>query len=220
MASPAGVHGFQSTQNGKKITFRRFPLQTPLIQVLHVKHNHWIVATTIHFDNPDDAAVTFDVYDSAGGHNPLDLDSKQQICSLVQMQEQRTVSIRVVNTQHQPNNFDCGLFALANATELVLEKDPKLCFYDVSRMRPHLLSCLDECKISSFPVKKQRRVTPGYTFTKVYKEVLYCYCQRINEPNRQMIMCDNCRSWFHYDCAGIVSDEVDGEWLCTCCSCI
>ena len=57
------------------------------------------------------------------------LDAKQQICSLVQMNEKKAVTIKVLNTQRQPNGNNCGLFALANATELALNKDPKICFF-------------------------------------------------------------------------------------------
>ena len=74
------------------------------------------------------------MYDSGGGEDPLDLDAKQQICSLVQMNEKKTVTIKVLNTQRQPNGNDCGLFALANATELALNKDPKICFFVVACM--------------------------------------------------------------------------------------
>ena len=221
-SSSIPVHGFQSPQNGKKFKFKRAPLGEPLIQILNVKRSHWIVATTLQQFETNcciDDTVVFNVYDSGGGEDPLDLDAKQQICSLVQMNEKKAVTIKVLNTQRQPNGNDCGLFALANATELALNKDQKICFFDVACMRDHLLVSLENCKISSFPTTKERRVSPGYFYLKIYTEFLLCLWQRINEPTRPMLRCSLCKAWFHFDCVGI-HDHIavaDCSWFCSNC---
>ena len=52
------------------------------------------------------------------------------------------VHFDIVNVMEQPNPHDCGVLALANATELAHNCDPALCHWDVKRMREHLLLCL------------------------------------------------------------------------------
>ncbi len=48
------------------------------------------------------------------------------------------IIIHSVNIQRQPNSHDRGLFALAVATELAQQRDPRLCYWDVSEMRKHI----------------------------------------------------------------------------------
>ena len=58
---------------------------------------------------------------------------------------------------NKPNLNDCGLFALACATELVHGCDPVLCSFNNASMRPHLMACLEAGHISRFPCTKRRR---------------------------------------------------------------
>ena len=62
----------------------------------------------------------------------------------------------IMNIQPQCNQHDCGLFALACATELVHGCDPTVCHWDVPKMIHHLLCCLEKGKIDRFPIKKRR----------------------------------------------------------------
>ena len=58
------------------------------------------------------------------------------------------VEFRLVNIQHQSNGSDCGLFAIACATELAHDRDPPLlCVWETERMRPHLRDCFESRKI-------------------------------------------------------------------------
>lgn len=47
-------------------------------------------------------------------------------------------------TFNPTNGWDCGLFAIAFATELVHGSDPSLCHFDTGTMRQHLLCCLEK----------------------------------------------------------------------------
>ena len=44
------------------------------------------------------------------------------------------IRLNMINIQRQINGCDCGVFAIANATELALGKDPLLCQYDAEVM--------------------------------------------------------------------------------------
>ena len=57
----------------------------------------------------------------------------------------------------QQGNTDCGLFAIAYATEVAFGHDPANFIFDQSQMRDHLFKCLTSKTIERFP-KKQREI--------------------------------------------------------------
>lgn len=61
------------------------------------------------------------------------------------------VGLNFVPVQQQSNGSDCGVFAIAFATCLVLETDPMQVTFDVNGIRHHLASCLRNRAITMFP---------------------------------------------------------------------
>lgn len=61
------------------------------------------------------------------------------------------LTLRMPNIQRRPNSFDCGVFAIATATELALGRDPRLCYWDN----------LDEDPSHSMPETRQDRKLPS-----------------------------------------------------------
>ena len=68
-------------------------------------------------------------------------------------------SILFINekVQKQINSSDCGLFALAFATDLCHGVDPQTQAYDQENMRAHYVDCLESQEMVPFP-KTSRRV--------------------------------------------------------------
>ena len=121
------------------------------LQILHVNGNHWNVVSNI---TTDDGVTMRDgvlIFDSRFTH--ISLHTKKQICSLIRPRC-KEFRFDIVNTQHQTNDSDCGLFAIAFATEIINHKSPALCEFDVNQMRPHLIKCLEAGFLSRFPLKK------------------------------------------------------------------
>ena len=56
-----------------------------------------------------------------------------------------------MNVVAQQNADDCGVHAIAYATELAHGTDPVLCSWDFENMRPHLIQCLESGVIARFP---------------------------------------------------------------------
>ncbi|XP_046688265.1 uncharacterized protein LOC124374004 [Homalodisca vitripennis] len=56
-----------------------------------------------------------------------------------------------IPVQRQENGFDCGVFAIANATSLALGRDPAKLRYDIPSMRPHLAEMLRTGRLDMFP---------------------------------------------------------------------
>jgi Ulp1 family protease len=60
----------------------------------------------------------------------------------------------------QPNGIDCGVFAIAFATDLCAGTDPAVHEYDVWAMRTHIVSAFSNGEMVSFPkvTDRQRQV--------------------------------------------------------------
>ena len=151
------VKGFQNTLLGQKLAFSPVPPCQKFIQILHVDGNHWILVSNIKMDG-NIAMDSVCIYDSL--KVSISLDTKKQICSLLQPQGMQ-LTLDLMNVQHQTNLSDCGLFAIAFATELASQQSPLLCEFDTSKMRSHLLTCLNDGVLKPFPYKKKRRCPFG-----------------------------------------------------------
>jgi len=64
-------------------------------------------------------------------------------------------------TQQQENNTDCGLYAIAFATDLCHGIDPVGLLYAAgSELRCHFLKCLQEGCLTPFPSKQSIKQKP------------------------------------------------------------
>ena len=61
------------------------------------------------------------------------------------------LKVKFADIQMQRNSFDCGLFAIANATALAYGRYPSQEVYNLQNLRPHLNSCLENKKVCPFP---------------------------------------------------------------------
>ena len=154
--SEGKIEGFQSPQFGNMLAFTKIIPHSAFLQILHVNGNHWNVVSNI---TTHDGVTMRDgvlIFDSRFTH--ISLHTKKQICSLIRPRC-KEFRFDIVNTQHQTNDSDCGLFAIniiAFATEIINHKSPALCEFDVNQMRPHLIKCLEAGFLSCFPLKKVR----------------------------------------------------------------
>ena len=103
--------------------------------------------------------------------------------------------------QQQTGGIDCGLFAIVYITSLLNGQDPSLMQYHQPSLRPHLLKCLRQERMTPFPSTSQQSIKQ---FTKQQFNVeLYCGCHMPWDPvdsrkkSYQMACCDNCSNWFH-----------------------
>ena len=60
--------------------------------------------------------------------------------------------ITMLPVQKQPDGFNCGLFAIAFAAELLDGHSPsEISQFDVAKMRNHLILCLEQKNLLPFP---------------------------------------------------------------------
>ena len=68
--------------------------------------------------------------------------------------KQDIIDLKLEKTQQQRNSSDCGIFAIAFATDLCYGIDPSKCSHgDGQELRSHFLKCLQEGNIKPFPSK-------------------------------------------------------------------
>ena len=208
------IHGWRHSLCSKReALFPLIPLNTKFVQLLNVNENHWICVSNV--ITGDTLKNCVRVYDSALGN--VGLDTKKAVCSILRPKES-VLHFDLVNVQQQLNSWDCGLFAVAFATELVHERSPSCRHFDVKLFRPHLLDCLKEGTLSCFP-SKSRRVGFGRIVKRSAMETIYCICRMVNDPLCPMIQCGTCTKWFHFNCVGLADDNSTKhlKWHCATC---
>lgn len=196
-------------------TTKHFEQQpSPSVQIHFNGLNHW----TMSFSNTKDDYIYY--IDSLGA-DKKDLNSsiKIQLSQIYKNDTAKVLQVKMPRVQQQPNGYDCGLFAIANVIEFCLAPDSfnTRIVYDVSKMRQHLIECLENGTLSAFPKEKERgRVKLNSITCKVVKIPVWCHC-KMPEFIDNMICCDNrkCKTWFHRKCVGLNASV--SEWRCPSC---
>ena len=203
----------------KKTKVEESPSKMPICPYLHVDGCHWIVISNVRPENGVvglclDATVIH-VYDSRQRRN-IACGLPETVCSFLVP----PVEAVMINIEGQRNTFDCGVLAIASATELAHGQGPVLCSWDTSRvMRDHLLSCLENGHMTRFPTTRRRRVGLGKRVRKSIKENVYCDCMMPNDKDKPMIQCDFCKKWFHLLCVELEEKCYDNvKWTCSHCT--
>lgn len=65
--------------------------------------------------------------------------------------EDEDFMVKLMSVQHQANSNDCGLFALAFATDFIEGIDPSERNYEEKTLRSHQSQCLRNNQINQFP---------------------------------------------------------------------
>ena len=202
------LSGFMPTYFEQKMSaYKHIDGSTPLIQVILVGQSHWVTVSNVNCD-----ADTITIYDSL--YPTISKQTCQHICHFWKSKG-KEATFKLANVQRQPNGSDCGVFALAFATELAHGCNPVFCRYSVPKMREHLLTCLESGKMQPFPQTK-RRIPHTSLFKSVQKELLFCFCRLPNDKSKAMICCDVCQQWYHASCVGLNPEElaVLDKWFC------
>ena len=164
--------------------------------------------------------------DSLWTKTDLERSTRLQIIQIygLKFAYQRILTIKKVPVQQQlPGALDCGLYAVAYATEICYGKDPAVVNFQQSQMKSHLKQCLENGRITRFPqvqtLIKNRGLKPTRSIL-IHVE-LYCYCN-MPEDYDDMIQCETCKEWFHQSCAGLQGMSKRQmqklEWACKGCT--
>ena len=95
----------------------------------------------------------------------------------------KSFTAQITNTIKQFGSSDCGVFAAAYATSLAFGHDPCAFVYDQSRMREHLLRCLQQTKMEPFEFSIHKNVENRHSTCSVCKYILLLQMPRQRECN-------------------------------------
>jgi len=187
---------------------RGFSVQTStssrVVQIHHTGTHHWVTSTR----DCDEEYVR--VYDSL-------LRFDRQSCPIVStsLSSQLSQIYRCTSSElpvlfpdmsHQYNSVDCGVYALATATDICFNRDPSQSSYHTMSMRAHLLKCFEQQLFEPFPASQILRTNSFY-----YTISVFCYCRMPHQEN--MVDCVACFEWFHYECITYTG----GDFTCSTC---
>ena len=180
---------------------------TPVLQILHwSSKQHWITVSNVGCRTIGRSVIN--VYDSKMYEADTALHS--MLAALLRSPADE-LTINHMHVQHQANNTDCGLFAIAFACALAFGQDPTALRFSPAVIRPLILKQLQARTLQAFPssVIPPRRPVLRTTLLR-----LYCVC-RMPDDGREMVQCDRCDSWFHVSCVALVNRR--GDWYCRRC---
>ena len=175
------------------------------LQIIHIDNNHWVVASTMNCRNADIA-----IYDSM--NSSVSIETQSILASLLKTQKDQ-LTIQIAKVNKQSGTQDCGVFAAAYCTTVAFGKDPCAFVYDLKHLRYHLLKCLEDGKMTTFPIIRERRTAS----TSVSMNV-HCIC-RGPDTGEAMVACDRCKKWYHAECVeGCLNDLQQNLWFCSNCA--
>ena len=111
------------------------------VQLLHDGCNHWFLSFS--------SSGRVQVCDSL--NTILIRSSRKSIRLLCKHYFAGDEVISFLPVQRQSDGYNCGIFAIAFAAEILDGKSPSEAIFSVDEMRGHLISCLEMQKLSPFP---------------------------------------------------------------------
>ena len=125
------------------------PLKTISTVQIHHADNHWV--TSYRQANEDvvylyDSLLKTDAHNMPVLHQTLTNQLRQMYGS-----DATFVTVGCADTTQQLNGIDCGVFAIAFATDLCNGHDPGTIKYSAKQMRQHLVKCFTNGKMLTFP---------------------------------------------------------------------
>ena len=123
------------------------------------------------------------------------------------------VGSQVMDVEKQSNRSDCGVLGIAYAFSGF---DPCQVSFD-HRTIQHLITCLERCQFSRFPVFGEPKSAAGKSSKTID---LHCSCCMPEQPGDEMAECDKCQVWYYCHCMDIPSEvfgDVEVSWKCKAC---
>ena len=113
------------------------------IQIHHNGINHWLTSTC--------ARGVVKVYDSLWKTDISPSVHLQLGAIYREKAKHGSLNVDICHVEHQTGSSDCGLYAVAYATNLAYGNDPSKISYSSDELRPHFIKCLENTKLTPFP---------------------------------------------------------------------
>ena len=209
----SNMAGFEDTG----LTWHQFS-QSPgkFMQILFLSDiNHWIVIVR----GPGGDEVH--IYDSLNSYRQE--HSKETSKVICQKAHCSSATLRIINmpVQHRPNNVDCGVFAIAFATDCVFNIKPETATYKTDVMRIHLKECLTQNKFEPFSktTKRSNRCKLYITYMDVFCICRWNFDDSDPEKGKGLFMacCSVCEECVKIKREVFYDEKVHKRWRCHLC---
>ena len=114
------------------------------VQIIHVSDNHRCVVSTVGCESG-----VVNVYDSL--YTSVSDKTIHLIASMVYSSSSK-LEVRMMDVAKQFNKSDCGVFAIAYAFDICSRFNPCAVQFDNKKIRQHLVTHLETCQLSRFPL--------------------------------------------------------------------
>ena len=185
------------------------PASTEFVQIVNVGEP-WLCLTSIGVPCP--GAVR--VFDSL--YRKPNATAAEHACRILLHTGDQVMFINE-KVQRQMGSSDCGLYALAFATDLCHGIDPTSPrSYDQALMRQHYVECLEKGRMAPFPSSTRRVIY--HNDQKRTLVQIFCGC-RLPNDKKEYVQCFKCSGWYHLDCERVPDWAVNSKrkWQCQKC---
>ena len=168
--------------------------------------------------SPEKREDSVDCYDSLNSSKAVGAEVAKQTAQCL-FTESPFLNIFLQPVQQHTNGTNCGLFAIASTTCLANGIDSTTVRFDERKLRIHFLSCMEEKKMTMFPILNYEPKARQGTNVKL---LLHCSCRLPFDKKDVMNMakCESCKKLFHHICMKIFTrglEKPSSTWLC--CNC-
>ena len=145
-------------------TMKSSMLQYCPTETIHVHHNN-----ANHFVTSSSLGNQIKLFDSA--NMSLTPELKNQITAIYSPDDSIPEIFRAKIQAEQSGSTDCGLFAIAFATDLAFGNNPSSIAYDQANMRTHLQQCLEMENLTPFPRRHHQTLMDQETLVNLTADI-------------------------------------------------
>jgi len=181
------------------------------VQIHHTGNCHWVTSAAV-----GTRYVT--LYDSR--YRKVTESIKVQLAQCYQelVDGMGNLNVDIPPVQQQKSGKDCGLFAVAFAVEAASGTENKKVGnvkFDQSKMRSHLIQCIEQGRITAFP---RQLPSQKATVSKHHKDTIKTLsCCNLPKEYAEVIQCDMCDELFHLKCLSLEPQVELEDWMCPAC---
>ena len=205
------IAGLQSPLCGMTLTFlSRTYDPANFIQILNNGAKHWHVFS-------GSSLTSVNVYDSIYDHTLY--GTREQIASILKVRGHE-ITFKNHDVDKQSESHNCGLYAIAFATELAYGGSPIGLKYREEQLRPHFESCLISKSMDRFPSATARRIPKAVVEERV--QVCGKCSLPFNSSEKEAIQCSQCNVLYHILCVKVSAPQIrrnatQHDWHCPGC---
>ncbi len=199
-------------------TFRQIQHNGPFIQIINVDQCRWVTVSNIDVKSGCHFSDTVCIYDSARPQT-ISRTLITQVCSFFKSTSD-ILHFKIMNVRGHIDSSNCGVHAIAIATELASNCDPVTCYWNEGEMRQHLMHCIENNCVTRFPIHRTREIHMEKRTLKSLVVNVYCVCKMPKDKFKSMVMCDTCQTLFHGECMSSISCDKVGYAIWNCPKCM